>query len=104
MFGIWQNCWREYMSVELTRADPVLIFLEFAFAFWMRRRPDLFARFFSLRWFEGFLIGGNAEKEQRNPPPWLVSILSWVGLVGILGAIAEMGIWLALIAKGFLVY
>jgi hypothetical protein len=50
------------------------------------------------------LIGGNAEKEQRNPPSWLVSLFSWVGLVGILGALAEMGIWLALIAKGYRVY
>jgi hypothetical protein len=92
------------MSVELTRADPVFIFLDFAFAVWMRRRPDLFARFFSLRWLKGFLIGGNTEKEQSNPPPWMVSLFSWVGLVGILGALAEMGIWLALIAKGYRVY
>jgi len=92
------------MSVELTLADPVFILLEFAFAFWMRRRPDLFARFLSLRWLQGFLIGGNTEKEQRNPPPWLVSLFSGMGLVGILGATAEMGIWLALIAKGYRVY
>ncbi len=88
------------MSVELTSADPVFIFLNFAFAFCMRRRPDLFARFFSLRWLKGFLIGGNSAKERSNPRPWLVSLFSWFGLVGMIGALAEMGIWLALIAKG----
>jgi hypothetical protein len=88
------------MSVELTRADPVFISLSLAFAFWMRRRPDLFARFFSLAWLRGFLIGGTIEHSQRDSPSWLISLFSWLGLVGMLGTLAEMGIWLALISKG----
>ena len=91
------------MSVELTRADPIFMFLGFAFAFWMRRRPDLFARFFSLGWFRGLLIGGTIER-QSDPQPWLISLFSWIGLVGILGTLAELGIWLALVSKGFRVY
>jgi hypothetical protein len=92
------------MSVELTRADPVFILMGLAFAFWMHRRPDLFARFFSLGWLRAFLIGGTIERTQCDPPPWLISLFSWLGLVGILGMLAEMGIWLALISKGYRVY
>lgn len=53
----------------MTRVDPFLIFLSLAFALWMRRRPDFFARFFSLRWLRGFLIGEPLEQEhlQRTP-------------------------------------
>jgi hypothetical protein len=91
------------MSVHLTRADPILIFLGLAFAFWMHRRPDWFARFFSLGWLRGLLIGGTLER-QSDPQPWLISLFSWLGLVGILGMLAEFGIWLALVAKGYRVY
>jgi hypothetical protein len=105
MCGIWQNCWREQMSVDLTRSDPVFIFLGLAFAFWMRRRPDMFARFFSLGWLRGFLVGGTIEHSQPDPPArWLISLFSWLGLVGIWGTLAELGIWLVLISKGYRVY
>jgi len=97
MCWIWQNCGREKMSVELTWADPVLIFLGFGFAFWMRRRPDMFARFFSLRWLREIIIGETIEHSKPDPPARrLISLFSWLGLVGMLGTLAEMGIWLAL--------
>ena len=93
------------MPVELTRTDPFFILLNFAFAFWMRRRPEFFAGLFSVRWLRRLLIGRPIVKEhsQRNPS-WLISLFSWVGLLGIWGAIVEMGIWLALVAAGCRVY
>lgn len=83
------------MTVQLTRADPILLVVRLAFAFWMRLRPVFFAKLFSLRWLGGLLIGGEfqADPAQRNPPPWLISLFSWTGLIGIWGTVAEMAIY-----------
>ena len=52
------------------------------------------------------MIGGEfqADQTRRNPPPWLISLFSWMGLVGIWGTVVEMAIWLVLVAKGYHVY
>src|SRR5271166_3884368 len=73
------------MTIELTRADPFIFALGLAFSFWMRRRPVFFAKFFALRWLGGLLIGGefHADQARRDPPGWLISIVSWFGLIGI---------------------
>jgi hypothetical protein len=93
------------MTVQLTRADPILLAVSLAFAFWMRRHPVFFAKFFSLRWL-GVVIAGEfqADQARRNPPPWLISSFSWIGLVGIWGTVVEMAIWLVLVVKGYRVY
>jgi hypothetical protein len=94
------------MTVQLTRADPILLAVSLAFAFWMRRRPVFFAKLFSLRWLGRLLIGSEfqAGQARRNPPPWLISSFSWMGLVGIWDTVVEMAIWLVLVAKGCHVY
>ena len=94
------------MTVQLTRADPILLAVTLTFAFCMRRRPVFFAKLFSLRWLGGLVIGGEfqADQTRRNPPPWLISLFSWMGLVGIWGTVVEMAIWLVLVAKGYHVY
>jgi hypothetical protein len=49
------------------------------------------------------MVGGEfqADQARRNPPPWLISLFSWAGLVGIWGTVVEMAIWLLLVAKGY---
>ena len=94
------------MNVQLTRIDPLLLAVSIGVCIWMRRRPVFFAKLFSLRWLGGFVIGGEFQTDQarRNPPPWLISLFSWAGLVGIWGTVVEMAIWLLLVAKGYRVY
>ena len=92
------------MSIELTSADPIAILLGLAFAFWMHRRPAFFARLCSLGWFKGILIGGANEHWRRDPPQWSISLFLWLGLIGILGALADLGIYIALVATGHHVY
>jgi hypothetical protein len=98
------------MTVELTRVDPFFFALWLAGAFWMRRRPVFFAKwfakFFSPGWLGGLLIGGEfrAEQARRNPPRWLISLVSWIGLIGIWSTLAEMAIWFGLVAKGYRIY